>query len=110
MSGGHFTEFQHVRDDGWDINGVRVHPELIASGGLSVFGEEIGRFMREYLRGGTAHWKTLTSDEYQSECSRYRIKLISKVNIDLRGQLQYPSIKGGGDGYRICKQVAGEEP
>lgn len=55
VSGGHFTEFQHVRDDGWDIYGVRVHPGLIASGGLGVFGEEIGRSMREYLRGGTAH-------------------------------------------------------
>lgn len=49
VSGRHFAEFQHVRDDGWDIIGVRVHPGLIASGGLSVFGEEIGLFMRGYF-------------------------------------------------------------
>ena len=49
VSGGHFAEFQHVRDDGWDIFGVRVHPGLIASGGLSVFGEEIRLFMRGYF-------------------------------------------------------------
>ena len=54
VGGGHFAEFQHVRDDGWDIYGVRVHPGLIASGGLSVFGEEIGQFMRGYLKDSVA--------------------------------------------------------
>lgn len=54
LAAGILPEFQHVRDDGWDIYGVRVHPGLIASGGLSVFGEEIGQFMRGYLKDSVA--------------------------------------------------------
>ena len=33
---------------------MQFNPGLIASGGLSVFGEEIGQFMRGYLKDSVA--------------------------------------------------------